>query len=430
MKSSPLLLCCLVFLASPFATPATLPPIESPPSKNMKRIEVLHWWTSGSEIQALHSLKQKMETTGHHWQDFAVGGLAGESAKNTLRIRALSGNPPNAAQIKGPEIHLWGNSGFLTPLNDLVQTEDWDTQIPAKIADYLKVKEEYIAVPLNVHRVNLLWANPMLFTLSGAQLPHSLDEFFIAAEKIKKAGFTALALGNEPWQEATLFESIALAVLGTDDFKKAFLLGDETVLTGEKMHLSLTTFRRMKQYTDSKSPGRNWSATTALLIQQKAAMQFMGDWAKGEFIAAQKKENIDFVCLPAPGTQHQFSFNTDSFVFFKTKDKQIRAAQKAMANLILEPEFQKEFNLRKGSIPVRMDLDIHAFDACAKASKQAFLHAAKTDNLLASVSHSMGLGQAGQSALFDVLSRFFNNDEITPEESIRHLRAAVLADKL
>ena len=45
-----------------------------------------------------------------------------------------------------------------------------------------------------------------------------------------------------------------------------------------------------------------------MVINGKAAMQFMGDWVKGEFIAAGK----DYVCVTAPGTQGMFSFNIDS----------------------------------------------------------------------------------------------------------------------
>lgn len=393
-------------------------------------LEVLHWWTSGSEARALSSLKDKMQLNGHHWQDFAVYGLAGESAINTLRIRTLSGNPPNVAQIKGPEIQTWGNAGFLTSLNDLAAEQQWDRVIPSHIASFLKVDDHYVAVPFNIHRVNWLWANPKIFEQANATLPRTLDDFFVAAEKIKTAGFIALALGNEPWQKATLFEAVALAIMGSADFKKAFIDGDSMLLSGQKMRDTLTAFRQMKQYTDPKSLGRNWNQTTALVINDEAAMQIMGDWAKGEFLAANKIENIDYICIPAPGTANQFSFNVDSFVFFKSQDPDITLSQKALATNILDPTFQQEFNLNKGSIPVRVDLEMTNFDGCAKSAMNAFLRAAATDNLVPSLSHNMAVGRASQIALFDVIARFFNNDDITIDDSIRHIRAAVLADKL
>jgi len=45
-------------------------------------------------------------------------------------------------------------------------------------------------------------------------------------------------------------------------------------------------------------------------------MQFMGDWAKGEFKAANKVAGKDFVCAAAPGTQGAYTFNVDSFIMF------------------------------------------------------------------------------------------------------------------
>ncbi|KXF80947.1 ABC transporter substrate-binding protein [Enterovibrio coralii] len=395
-----------------------------------QELEVLHWWTSGGEAAAVDSLKQKMKEEGRPWKDFAVAGLAGESATNTLRIRALSGNPPDVAQIKGPEIQEWGTAGFLTDLNDIAEEQRWSRLVPSRVADYLKVNDKFVAVPFNIHRVNWLWANPEIFEKAGAKLPETLDDFFVAAEKIKTAGYIPLALGNEPWQETTLFESIALAVMGSDQFRKAFIEGDSEALSSDKLRESLEIFRRMKQYTDADAPGRNWSDTTSLVIEGKAAMQMMGDWAKGEFIAAKKQEGTDYVCIPAPGTANQFSFNVDSFVFFKNGDPDTIKSQKALATLILEPEFQKEFNLTKGSIPVRVDMDMTDFDGCAQQSMEAFLRAAATDNLVASLSHNMAIGRASQIAMFDVISRFYENDNVDINETMRHIRAAVLADKL
>ncbi|MDD1780881.1 ABC transporter substrate-binding protein [Enterovibrio sp. ZSDZ35] len=395
-----------------------------------QELEVLHWWTSGGEAAAVDSLKQKMKEEGRPWKDFAVAGLAGESATNTLRIRALSGNPPDVAQIKGPEIQEWGKAGFLTNLDDIALEQQWSRLVPTRVADYLKVNDHYVAVPFNIHRVNWLWANPEIFIKSGAKLPETLDDFFVAADKIKTAGYIPLALGNEPWQETTLFESIALAVMGSDQFRQAFIEGNSDALSSDKLRESLEIFRRMKQYTDADAPGRNWSDTTALVIEGKAAMQMMGDWAKGEFIAANKQEGKDYVCIPAPGTANQFSFNVDSFVFFKNGDPETIKSQKALATLILEPEFQKEFNLTKGSIPVRIDMDMQGFDGCAKQSMEAFLRTAATDNLVASLSHNMAIGRASQIALFDVISRFFENEDVDINDTMRHIRAAVLADKL
>ena len=70
-------------------------------------VEVLHYWTSGGEAKSVAELKKIMEAKGHVWKDFAVAGGAGDAAMTALKARVVSGNPPTAAQIKGPSIQEW-----------------------------------------------------------------------------------------------------------------------------------------------------------------------------------------------------------------------------------------------------------------------------------------------------------------------------------
>ncbi len=107
-------------------------------------------------------------------------------------------------------------------------------------------------------------------------------------------------------------------------------------------------------------------------------MQFMGDWAKGEFTAAGKSPGKDYVCMPAPGTKGAFTFNIDSFILFEQKNADAKEAQRALAAAIMEPEFQEVFNLNKGSIPVRTGMSMAKFDQCAKDSSSEFESSAKS----------------------------------------------------
>ena len=63
-------------------------------------VEVLYWWTSGGE------LKKFLESEGDKWKDFAVAGGAGETAMTVLKSRVVSGQPPTAAQGKGPGVKV------------------------------------------------------------------------------------------------------------------------------------------------------------------------------------------------------------------------------------------------------------------------------------------------------------------------------------
>ncbi|MBV1787666.1 ABC transporter substrate-binding protein [Marinobacterium sp. D7] len=391
-------------------------------------VEVLHYWTSGGEAKSAAVLKDLLEKEGHEWKDFAVAGGGGESAMTVLKSRAVSGNPPSAAQIKGPDIQEWADLGFLTELDNVAGKNNWDQQLPAVVADVMKYDGHYVAVPVNVHRVNWLWANSEVLKKSGiAEVPTSWEELIQVAPKIKAAGFIPLAHGGQAWQDATLFEAVVLGVGGADFYQKSMVEADADALSGDTMVKVLDTFKRLRPLIDDDAAGREWNIATAMVINGKAAMQVMGDWAKGEFTAAGKTPGKDYICAPAPGTQNAFTFNVDSFAMFEVSNDEDKQAQADLARLILEPTFQETFNLNKGSIPVRTDLPMDNFDSCAKMSMNDFINTSKQGGLVPSMAHGMAVPSAVQGAIYDTVTNFFNSDDMTPEQAAERLAKAVRA---
>ena len=382
-------------------------------------VEVLHWWTSGGEARSVGVLKDLLEKQGHTWKDFAVAGGAGAAAMTVLRSRAMSGNPPTAAQVKGPQIQQWGDEGVLANLNDVAKKAKWDDLLPEVVADIMKYKGNWVAVPVNVHRINWMWANPDVFRKAGAKIPTTWDEFADAAEKIKAAGFIPVAFGGQPWQEATVFESIVIAVGGADFYRKTMIEADTAAMNSPTMIKALEILKGIKKYTDKDAPGRDWNLATSMVIQGKAGMQFMGDWAKGEFTAAGKNANSDYIAMPVPGTSAYYLFNVDSFIMFKVKDKGAQEAQKAMARIILEPEFQEVFNVNKGSIPVRLGMSRDKFDDPALRSMNAFTGTSATGGLVPSMAHEMAVIPEIRGAIFDVVTNFYNSDQLAADAAKR-----------
>ncbi|MCB2170328.1 MAG: ABC transporter substrate-binding protein [Deltaproteobacteria bacterium] len=392
-------------------------------------VEVLHWWTSGGEAAAVQELQKMLQKEGHTWKDFAVAGGAGANAMTALKSRAVSGNPPTAAQVKGPQIQEWAQLGVLTNIDDVAQAEGWDTLVPRVVADIMKYEGHWVAVPVNVHRINWMWCNPAVFKKAGAQYPRTWDDFFAACDKIKQAGFIPVAFGGQPWQEATVWESIVAGVGGPGFYQQALVEADEQALASSTMVEALKIFKKIKPFTDKNAPGRDWNLATAMVIKGEAAMQFMGDWAKGEFTAAGKVPGKDYDALPAPGTMDVFLFNVDSFIMFEVKDPAAKAAQKAMARLILSPDFQVAFNVNKGSIPVRSGISEAPFDAVAVASMTAFEATASYGGLLPSMAHEMAVSPAVRGAMFDVITNFYNSD-MPAADAAQKLAAAVREAKM
>ena len=389
-------------------------------------VEVLHWWTSGGEALSAAELQRMLEEQGHTWKDFAVAGGGGESAMTVLKSRVVSGNPPTAAQIKGPAIQEWGDEGVLATLDQTAEEGNWDQLLPQVVSEVMKYDGSYVAVPVNVHRVNWMWANPEIFDKAGAQVPSNWEEFETAAQKIQEAGFVPLAHGGQPWQDATTFEMIVLSE-GADFYQRAFVELDPEALDSQQMVEAFETLRMLQQYTDEGAAGRDWNLATSMVINDRAAMQLMGDWAKGEFVAADQQAEEDFLCVPAPGTQGAYLFNIDSFVMFDMAGDGAQAAQRDLAKTIMSPEFQKIFNLNKGSIPARTDVAMDEFDPCGKASAEDFQQAADNDTLLPSMAHGMAVKSAVQGAIYDTVTGFYNSD-ISPEAAAEQLARAVQAN--
>jgi len=387
-------------------------------------LEVLHWWTSGGEAKAAAALKASMQAKGHTWKDFAVAGGGGDAAMTVLKSRVVSGNAPAAAQIKGPSLQEWAKEGVLANMDGVAKAEKWDELLPKVVSDVMKYKGNYIAVPVNVHRVNWLWANPAAFQKAGAKLPTTWDEFFVAAEALKKAGVIPVAHGGQNWQDFTTFESVALGVGGADFYKKALVQLDPASLSSPTMEKVLTTFKRVKDYTDKNANGRDWNLATAMVIKGEAGMQLMGDWAKGEFIAAGKVPGKDFACVAAPGTAKAYTFNVDSFAMFKLKNDANVKAQNDLAAAIMGTEFQEVFNLNKGSIPVRLNMKMDKFDDCAKLSSKDFVDDAKSGTLVPSIAHGMAVPSAAEGAIKDVVSQFWNADKMSAKDAMAKLAAA------
>ncbi|MFP4905667.1 extracellular solute-binding protein, partial [Paraburkholderia sp. BR14261] len=172
------------------------------------------------------------------------------------------------------------------------------------------------------------------------------------------------------------------------------------------------TVRKIESYMDNGRTGRDWNLATAMVINGKAGMQFMGDWAKGEFANANKQPDTDYVCAAVPGTAKAYTFNVDSFVFFQQKgQKEATPGQLALAKTIMSPGFQEQFSLYKGSIPVRLGVDMSKFDACAKKSYADEQVAIKAGGYVPSLAHGMAQPDATAGAITDVVTKFMNSNQ-------------------
>jgi glucose/mannose transport system substrate-binding protein len=392
-----------------------------------KSVEVVHWWTSGGEAAALTVLKDDMQKKGYTWKDSPVAGGGGDQARTVLRARVAAGNPPDAMQMLGFTITEYAEEGLLGDLSDVAGKEGWDKVVPAPLQKFSKYKGHWVAAPVNVHRTNWIWANKKIFDELKITPPKTFDELLVAADKIKKAGYIPLAHGGQPWQDATIFDSAVLSAGGPEFYRKAMIDLDKTALGSKTMEKAFEQLQKLRQLVDSNFSGRDWNLATAMVINGKAGMQIMGDWAKGEFIKAGQKPNVDFLCFQYPGTEGSFTFNTDQFAMFKVSKEQ-QVGQLVLASAIMDKSFQEAFNLAKGSVPARTDVADTKFDDCGKKSMADLKTAMQKNSMQGSFAHGHAVPESIKGAMIDVVTKFFNSGK-SPAEATKQLVAAVESAK-
>ncbi|MCK0139476.1 ABC transporter substrate-binding protein [Aliiroseovarius sp. F47248L] len=405
-----------------FAAVSAFAVMASTAAQAEPQAEVLHWWTSGGEAKSVAVLQEEFAAKGGTWTDMPVAGGGGDAAMTALRARVLSGNAPTAVQLKGPAIQEWYEEGVLADISAVADANGWAEVLPESIANHMKCEGTWCAAPVNVHRIDWIWANADVLEANGIEMPTTWDEFNVAADKLLAAGVIPLAHGGQAWQDATVFEAVALGILGPDGFKKAFVDLDKDTLTSDGMLAVFDQMRKMRGYVDDNFSGRDWNLATAMVMNGEAAFQIMGDWAKGEFLAAGKVPGEDFLCQSTPG--EGFLYNVDSFAMFNVDGDDKKAGQDLLAELIVGKNFQKVFNLNKGSIPARVDVALDEFDSCALTSSADMTASSKSGSLLPSYAHGMALRGAQAGAITDVVTAHFNSD-MSSADAVQMLADAV-----
>jgi glucose/mannose transport system substrate-binding protein len=393
-----------------------------------KEVQMLHWWTSGGEAAALNVIKQQLAKEGYTWKDVPVAGGGGGAAMTTLKAMVAAGNPPTASQILGYYAMDYAEDGKLADITPLAQKGDWAKVVPTALQKFTTSDGKWGAVPVNIHSVNWIWVNKAVMEKIGGTEPKNFDELIALLDKAKAAGVIPLALGGQPWQEATMFDSVVASTGGTDFYKKAFVDLDENALKSDTMKKSFDNLAKLRDYIDPNYAGRDWNLATAMVIKGDALLQVMGDWAKGEFKAAGKEAGKDYLCYRFPGTDGSVFYNTDMFAFFQVSADR-KAAQLALAEATMNPEVQVEFNVLKGSVPARMDVPDTAFDICGKKGIADVKAANAKGTFLGSMAQNYAQPPAIATAYYDVVTKFLHGEIKTSDVAVTELTKAINAAK-
>lgn len=376
----------------PAAAPETTP-----------QVEVYSWWASGSEKLALDALvgvfgEQFPET---RFVDSGIAGGAGWTAKDLLRSRLESGDAPDTFQVHGgAELAEYVAAGQVQVLDGLFDEVGLREALPDRILDLVSVDGALYAVPSNIHRANLVWANPDVLRAAGldpAERYASLDEWFVALDAVAATGRTPLAVGST-WTQVHLLEQVLLSRLGPAGYTA---LWDGSADAGSPEVLAaLEDFQRLMGYANTDRGSLDWQDTTQRVIDGEAGFTVMGDWALGAFAEDGGVAPTDVVWAPMPGTAGTYNAVLDAFTLPSGAPHPTQARQ--WLQTVASAEGQIQFSNAKGAIPARVNLGTEKLGTYQRAALGSF----RTDVMVLSVTHGAAVDSPTLSAVSSAVSRF------------------------
>ncbi len=327
-------------------------------------LEVTHWWTSGGEAAAVSKFADAWNATGNTWVDGAIAGSGG-TARPIIISRIIGGDPMGATQMNhGRQAEELIEAGLLLDLSDVAEAGGWaDLVNPSSLLESCTLDGKIYCVPVNIHSAQWIWLSHSAYENAGLSVPTDWYEFAASAGDLQAAGTLPLAMGQQGWQQNIAFGAITLAVAGLDAWKGVNVDKNADVARGAEYTAAFEAVAAARAFAVGSNV-QDWNLATNMVITGSAGAQIMGDWAQGEFAVAEQVEGEDYSCLPGLGLNDVLDTGGDAFYFPVNDDPEITAAQKEMAALLISPEAQVSFNLAKGSLPVRGDIDMSTANGC------------------------------------------------------------------
>lgn len=370
-----------------------------------KQLEVVSWWTSGSEAAALDTLLAAFRKSNPDVDavNAAVPGGAGSKAIVELAKRLQDGDPPDVWQtFAGKSVQGYASRGVVRDVASVFEREHLGTRMHPTILRSVRRDGRPYGVPTGAHRSNILWFNKRLLERAGVSPPssgYSLAAFQADLEKVRESGLVPLCLGGKDrFTTVELFENTLLSTIGRRGWEN--MVDDELDWRGGRVETALKRFGALLRHTDPQAGGLTWDAATKKLASDGCAFESMNDSAFGELIAAGAKEGEDFGATPFPGTDASFLAVVDVFVA-ATKANNAKNAL-AFLGAINKPATQLAFNKAKGSIPVLRDVDVSSLTAYQRASSKALW----TSPVLLSITHGEAMSPQFQEGFYDAVSTY------------------------
>lgn len=371
-------------------------------------VEVFTWWTEGGEKAGLDGLVSVFEDQNPDYKfvNGAVAGGAGSNAKAVLASRLQSQDPPDTFQAHaGAELADYIEAGQIQDLSSFYEEEGLADVFPQGVIDALTVDGKIYSVPVNIHRANVVWANPTVLEEAGiTEVPADIDAWIADMEKLRKGGMEAPLGVATDWTQVHLFETILISDLGPEGYTG--LWNGDTDWASDEVTAALEHYKTILSYANTDRSGLDWPDALKYVTDGQAAYTVMGDWAAGSLIDQNLVDGEDYTWFPVPGQETVFDFLADSFTLPVGAPNEDGA--KAWLAAVGSADGQKEFNTKKGSIPVRTDADPADYNEYQQAAIEAF----GSDTIVPSLAHGAAAPVAWLTDITSAVGQFGGSGDV------------------
>jgi glucose/mannose transport system substrate-binding protein len=402
-------------------------PAPTNATKDTKQLEVVSWWTSGSEAAALdilltafHQANPEVATV-----NAALAGGGGSQAIVELAKRLRNNDPPDVWQtFAGGSVQGYADRGVIRNVSSVFADGDLRAAMHPTVLQSLMHDGKPYGVPTGAHRSNMLWFNTSLLAQAGVTPPSSaytLAQFLNDLRKVKESGATPLCLGGkDPFTTVELFENVLLSTVGANGWRD--MSADRFNWRGNPVRTALRSFSDLLTYADPQAGELTWDAATKKLTTGGCAFESMNDSAYGELAADGAREGQDFSGVAFPGTGDVFLAVIDVFVA-ATKAENAKNALAFLSN-INTPSTQLAFSKAKGSVPVVRNVDLSTLPAYQRDSSTSLWNSP----LLLSVAHGEAMSPQFQEGFYNAISAYVRTRD--PDAFADNLQNAISRDKI
>ncbi len=354
------------------AAAAALMLSAAPLASSGRELIVYHGWSTPSEVGALHIFQDALTAKRHTWKDLAIPHNSGVNV--SLVNLVTGGNPPNLFVNSDPGVYRdLAGLGLERDLTDYYkQTGIADNFFPI-IKELSTVDGKMVKVPLFMHIDGAVYWNMAVAKQVGVDPTawKSVDDMLADFPKIRAAGIVPIAIGGQAFQVGYLFHALLAATAGAEIYNRMYGAEvDPTVLDTPEVKKVLDIIREISKDAPPEAENRPWNETTHTVIEGKALAQIMGDWMKGEWLAAGKKIGTDFGCEVIPGTK-AVAVTADAMGALGGQDAETDQAELDFIAAVEDPATLAKANQAKGSTPPRSDAPTEFLDACNKVAMDA-----------------------------------------------------------